>query len=396
MEDGALPMLIAPPALSTAPLEVPHRLLMGPGPSNVPARVLAAAGLPLLGHMHPQYLKIMDECQAWLRYAFQTTNELTLAVSGSGHAAMEAGIANLVEAGDPVLVAENGLWGERVSDIADRYGAEVKTTKVAGGEVFTLGQIEEELRRHRPKLLFLCHGDSSTGALQPLVGMGELCHKYGCLLFVDCITTIGGVPVFIDKWGIDVAYTGAQKVLNVPPGASPITFSPRAVQRIASRHSKVGSFYLDMTLVGRYWGVGGPRIYHHTGLISNVYVLREGLALLAEEGLEAAWARHRQSVDTLHAGLERMGLQLFVKEKAHRLPTVSTVCVPAGVKWDAVSKFIMEKYSMEIAGGLGPTAGKVWRIGLMGANANPANVTLVLAAMEDALRHVGFLRRSAL
>eukprot|EP00898_Chlorokybus_atmophyticus_P002968 jgi/Chlat1/3672/Chrsp24S03848 len=372
------------PQLSTAPLQVPSKILMGPGPSTINPRVLAVSTLPLLGHMHPEFFTIMDECQAWLRYAFQTQNKLTLAVSGTGHAAMEAGVANIVEPGDIVVVGINGIWGERVAEMVTRFGGDARKMTAAAGTTFSIEQarhiIEEALDKNAgAKVLFLVHGESSTGTYQSLDGVGAACAKRNVLLFLDTVCTLGGVPVKCDEWGIDPC-----------AGASPITFSDKARAKMAARKTPIISYYLDMNLVGEYWGVdGGPRKYHHTGMVTNIYQLREGLAILAEEGLHKAWERHRTLAEQLWEGLEILGLKLLVRPE-ERLPTVTTVVVPEGVSWSDVNAYLMKKYGLEIAGGLGPTAGKVWRIGLMGFNATPRNVLLMLNALKDALEACGF------
>ncbi|XP_068809889.1 alanine--glyoxylate aminotransferase [Struthio camelus] len=385
---AAGPLHVAPPEQLRQPLAVPQRLLLGPGPSNVPPRILAAGGRQLLGHMHPEMLQIMDEIKAGIQYAFQTRNPLTLAISGTGHCAMEAALFNLAEQGDAVLVAVNGIWGERAANIAGRLGADVHKVLKPPGEYFTLRDIEEGLVRHKPSLLFITHGESSTGVLQPLEGLGELCHRHGCLLLVDAVASLGGAPILMDQQEIDVLYSGSQKVLSAPPGSSPISFSERAREKMLRRKTKPPSFYLDMGWLANYWGCDGkPRTYHHTAPINSFFSLREGLAMLAEQGLESSWERHRTNCTYLCQGLQDLGLDLFVKEEKARLPTVTTVRVPGGYDWKEITSFVMNKHAIEIAGGLGPSAGKVLRIGLMGYNSTRANVDQVLRALRDALRH---------
>lgn len=342
--------------------------------------------------MHPEFLSIMDDVSNWLKYSFQTANNFTLAVSGSGHAAMEASVASVVEKGDEVLVGVNGIWGERMTVMASRYGANVHRMETSPGSVFSLKEIEESLTKHpETKILFLVHGESSTGTLQNLEGVGDLCESRGVLLFVDTVCTLGGIPLAVDRQKIDVVYSGSQKCLGAPVAPSPLSLSSKARTKLLNRKEPVQSYYLDMELVGEYWGVdGSPRKYHHTGMVSNVYALREALALLATEGLETSWNRHLVAAQQLWKGLEELGLDFFVPKPEDRLPTVTTVKVPAGVDWAAVPKFMMAKYSMEIAGGLGPTFGKVWRIGVMGHNARPATVALLLHALKDALISVGY------
>ncbi|XP_075273922.1 alanine--glyoxylate aminotransferase isoform X2 [Opisthocomus hoazin] len=307
---------VPPPQALLRPLAVPERLLLGPGPSNVPPRILAAGGRQLLGHMHPEVLQVMDEIKAGIQYAFQTQNRLTLAISGTGHCAMEAALLNLVERSDTVLVAVNGIWGQRAADIARRLGANVHELLKPLGEYFAPWDIEEGLARHKPSVLFITHGESSTGVLQPLEGLGELCHRHGCLLLVDAVASLGGAPIFMDQQEIDVLYSGSQKVLNAPPGSAPISFSERAREKMLRRKTKPPSFYLDMGWLANYWGCDGePRRYHHTAPINSFFSLREGLAMLAEQGLESSWERHRTNCAQLCQGLQDLGLQLFVKEE---------------------------------------------------------------------------------
>ncbi|XP_071422834.1 alanine--glyoxylate aminotransferase isoform X2 [Pithys albifrons albifrons] len=376
---------VPPPQGLLRPLVVPERLLLGPGPSNVPRRIQAAGGQQLLGHMHPEVLQVMDEIKAGIQYAFQTQNQLTLAISGTGHCAMEAALLNLLEPGDTILVAINGIWGQRAADIARRLGANVCELLKPAGEYFTPWDIEKGLVQHKPSVLFITHGESSTGVLQPLEGLGELCHRHGCLLLVDAVASLGGAPIFMDQQEIDVLYSGSQKVLNVPPGSAPISFSERAREKLLRRKTKPQSFYLDMGWLANYWGCDGePRRYHHTAPINSFFSLREGLAMLAEIGLERSWERHQANCTKLCQGLLNLGLELFVKEEV-RLPTITTVRVPEGYNWKDITAFLVDNHAMEIAGGLGPTVGKVLRIGLMGYNSTIENVNRVLEALRDAL-----------
>ncbi|MBN3272701.1 SPYA protein, partial [Polyodon spathula] len=348
------------PASLLLPLKVPYRLLLGPGPSNVPPRILSAGGTPIIGHMHKELFEIMDDIKKGIQYAFQTKNELTLAISGSGHAAMEAALYNAVERGETVLIGINGIWGERAADISERMGADAKRLVKPPGECFTLQEIEQALSKHKPVLFFITHGESSTGIVHPLDGLGALCHKYNCLLLVDSVASLGGVPIYMDKQEIDILYTGSQKVLNAPPGTAPISFSERAKQKIFSRKTKPVSFYLDMGWLANYWACDGkPRIYHHTGPVSGFFALRESLAILAEQGLENTWKHHQEIAQYLHQGLEKLGLKLFVKDKNLRLPTVTTIAVPEGYDWRDITTYVMKSYSTEIAGGLGPLVGMV-------------------------------------
>ncbi|XP_057696448.1 alanine--glyoxylate and serine--pyruvate aminotransferase a isoform X2 [Corythoichthys intestinalis] len=365
------------------------RYMFGPGPSNVPPRILQAGANPVIGHMHPETFELMADIRSGIRYMFQTGNQVTFAVSGTGHAAMECAVFNAVEAGDVVLVAVNGIWGERLAAMAERIGAQVNTIVTSPGGVFTNAEIEQALSKHRPALFFLAHGESSTGVLHPLDGIGQLCHKYDCLFLVDSVASMGGVPVYMDQQEIDILYTGSQKVLNAPPGTAPISFSERACRKIFNRRTKPVSFFLDLSWLSNYWGCDGKdtRMYHHTGPVSAFYSLRESLAVLVEEGLEHSWERHRKVAEYFHAGLERMGLKLFVEDKALRLPTVTTIVVPHGYDWKEITAYVMKTHNLEITGGLGPSAGMVLRVGLMGCNSTISSADMVLAALRDALTH---------
>ncbi|XP_062306553.1 alanine--glyoxylate and serine--pyruvate aminotransferase a [Osmerus eperlanus] len=382
-------LTVPPPKCLENPFVAPHRFMFGPGPSNVPPRILAAGANPIVGHMHPEMLKVMSDIKSGVQYAFQTQNNVTLAVSGTGHAAMECAIFNAVEAEDSVVVGVNGIWGERVAEIAERIGARVNKIVTPAGGYFTNEEIEKALSRHRPVLLFLTHGESSTGVVHPLDGIGELCHRYDCLFLVDCVASMGGTPIHMDKQDIDILYSGSQKVLNAPPGSAPISFSERACQKIFNRKTKPVSFYLDLSWLSNYWGCDGKdtRTYHHTCPVSAFYSLREGLAILAEEGLESCWQRHQEVAEYFHQGLENMGLKLFIKEKRARLPTVTTIVAPPGYDWKEITSYIMRTHQLEISGGLGPSVGMVLRVGLMGCNSSKANVDLILGALKDALKH---------
>ncbi|XP_068819917.1 alanine--glyoxylate aminotransferase isoform X2 [Capricornis sumatraensis] len=402
-------LLVAPPAALSKPLFIPSRLLLGPGPSNLTPRVMAAGGLPVLGHMHQEVYQIMDEIKQGIQYVFQTRNPLSLAISGSGHCALEAALFNLLEPGDSFLVGVSGIWGQRAQDIAERIGARVCPMVKAPGGHFTLQEVEEALAQHKPVLLFLAHGESSTGVLQPLDGYGELCHRHQCLLLVDSVASLGGAPIYMDRqaqpaWngvgpagegsgptarldGIDVLYSGSQKVLNAPPGTSLISFSDKAKNKIYARKTKPVSFYLDIQWLANFWGCDDrPRTYHHTTPIISLYSLRESLAHLAEQGLENSWQQHREASEYLHTCLQGLGLQLFVKDQALRLPTITSVVVPMGYDWRDIVKYIMDHHHIEIAGGLGPSAGKVLRIGLLGGNATRENVDRVTRALREALQ----------
>uniref|UniRef100_A0A665UZP6 Alanine--glyoxylate aminotransferase n=1 Tax=Echeneis naucrates TaxID=173247 RepID=A0A665UZP6_ECHNA len=381
---------VPPPTCLQKPLRVPHRYMFGPGPSNVPPRILWAGASPVIGHMHPEIFEIMSDIKSGIQYMFQTHNNVTLAVSGTGHTAMECAIFNAVETGDSVLTAVNGIWGERAAEMAERIGARVNTIVAPPGGYFSNAEIEKALSKYRPVLFFLAHGESSTGVLHPLDGIGQLCHKYNCLFLVDSVASLGGAPLYMDQQGlIDILYTGSQKVLNAPPGTAPISFSERACQKIFNRKTKPVSFFLDLSWLANYWGCDGKpsRLYHHTGPVTAFYSLRESLALLVEESLERSWERHQKVAEYFSAGLESIGLKLFVKEKNVRLPTVTTIVAPHGYDWKEITAYIMKTHNLEISGGLGPSVGLVLRVGLMGYNSSTANVDMVLAAIKDALKH---------
>lgn len=364
-------------------LNLPPRLLLGPGPSNAHPRVLSALGMPCIGHLDPKYLEIMSEVKDLLRYTWQTSNEFTISASGTGSAAMEATLANTVEPGDIVLIGINGYFGHRLVDMASRYGADVRTFSTDWGKAFTLEEITAAVAEHEPKVLGLVHAETSTGARQPLEGVSDVCQKHGSMLLIDTVTSLSGVPLFLDEWGVDMAYSGTQKALACPPGLGPLTLGPRALDALNNRKTPVKNWYLDMSMISKYWGTG-KRVYHHTAPVNMNYALREALMLVAEEGLENRWKRHQDVAELFWAGLEDMGLKCYV-EKEIRLPTLTTVCIPDGVDGAAVAKQLMMDYNIEIAGGLGDLAGKVWRVGLMGHNARAENVLLLLAALKKVL-----------
>ncbi|MCC5609099.1 alanine--glyoxylate aminotransferase family protein [Nostoc sp. CHAB 5834] len=368
--------------LQLTPLEIPSRLLLGPGPSNAHPAVLQAMNTSPVGHLDPAFLALMDEIQSLLRYVWQTENPLTIAVSGTGTAAMEATIANAVEPGDVVLIGVAGYFGNRLVDMAGRYGADVRTITKPWGQVFNLDELQTVLKTHRPTILALVHAETSTGARQPLEGVADLCDEFGTLLLVDSVTSLGGVPLFLDAWGVDLAYSCSQKGLGCPPGASPFTMSPRAVEKLQQRQTKVANWYLDMLLLGKYWGA--ERTYHHTAPINLYYALREALRLLAEEGLANSWQRHQKNVEYLWEGLENLGLSMHV-EQQYRLPTLTTVCIPTGVDGKAIARQLLNEYNIEIGGGLGELAGLVWRVGLMGFNSRKESVDQLLAALRQVL-----------
>ena len=381
------PLPVLPPIntahrIGLAPIATPDRLLLGPGPSNAHPTVLKALSRTPIGHLDPLYIDLMGEVQELLRYAWQTDNRLTLPMSGTGSAAMEATLANTVEPGDKVLVAVKGYFGLRLADMASRYQAEVVTIERPWGEAFTPAEIEAALIAHRPTILAMVHAETSTGVCQPMEGIGDLCRQHDCLLLLDTVTSLGGVPLYLDAWGVDMAYSCSQKGLSCPPGLGPFSMGPRAEVKLAARKGKVPNWYLDVSLLNQYWG--SDRVYHHTAPVNMNFGMREALRLLAEEGLENAWARHRSNAERLWDGVERLGLQLLVPEPL-RVPTLTTVCIPEGVDGKAFSRHLLDRFGIEVGGGLGALAGKVWRVGLMGYNSTPENVDKLLNLFETEL-----------
>jgi len=340
-----------------------------------------------VGHLDPYYLELMDHLQQMLRRLLRTENELTLAVSGTGSAGMEAVIVNLVEPGDPVLVCVNGVFGKRMADVAARAGADVRTIERPWGEVFTPDDLEPALREHRPKLTGIVMAETSTGASQPLAEVSAAVHRAGSMLAVDAVTSLGGMPVEVDAWKIDAIYSGTQKCLSCPPGLAPVSFSPRALEFIRGRKTQVRSWYLDMSMLANYWG--DDRAYHHTAPINMTYALYESLRLIEEEGLENCHARHLKCHQALAAGLEAIGISYSAAEGV-RLPMLNAVNIPGGVDDAKIRSGLLQEFGIEIGGGLGAFKGKVWRIGLMGHAARPANVLLLLAALEQLLSRDGY------
>lgn len=365
-----------------AAVNPPRRLLLGPGPSEIPPRILAALAAPTVGHLDPYFLQVMDELQSMLRQVFRTQNKLTLAVSGTGSAGMETVVVNLIEPGDRMVVCVDGVFGGRMADVAARAGAEVTKLERPFGEIFDPAEIEAALKQVRPKVLGIVNAETSTGAHQPVDVMAKLCREHGTLIAVDCVTSLGGAPVEVDAWGLDAVYSGTQKCLNCPPGLSPVTFSERAVAAIDGRKTKVQSWYLDMQMVKDYWG--SNRAYHHTAPINMNYGLHEALRIVLEDGLENRFARHRKNHLALKAGVEAMGLQYAVAA-SHSLPMLNAIAIPAGVDDASVRKQLLTEFGIEIGGGLGSMKGKVWRVGLMGYGSSQSNVLLFLAALEKCL-----------
>lgn len=366
----------------------PPRLLLGPGPSMVHPRVLQAMSTPLVGHLDPAFLAIMEENKRLLRWLFGTQNELTIPISGTGSAGMEACFANLVEPGDEAIVCVQGLFGERMAEVARRCGAVVKEVHAPWGRIIDAEDVRVALRNSRkPKVLAVVHAETSTGVLQPLSDLASLAREHEALFLVDTVTSLGGHPVRVDEWGIDACYSGTQKCLSAPPGLAPVTFSPTALAKVTARRLPVQSWYFDVSLLSQYWG--SERVYHHTAPITMNYALLEALRLIEEEGLEARWQRHKRHHEALAEGLAALGLEL-ASQAGHRLWTLNCVLVPREVDEAAVRRALLDEFGIEIGGGLGPFKGRTWRIGLMGESSTGANVLAVLSALESVLPRFGF------
>ncbi len=373
---------------NTARFNPPSRILMGPGPSGAHPRVLQAMTAPILGHLDPEFLRIMDECNDMLRDVMGTANRITLATPGTGTSGMEAAVMNLVEPGDKVVVGICGYFGERIAVMAERAGGEVTRVQAPWGSPTDLAAVESAARAAgNVKLIAIVHAETSTGAQTPVEPFAKLAKESGALLLVDCVTSLGGVPVSVDAWGADAVYSGTQKCLSAPPGMAPLTMSPRAWDAIKAREVPCNSWYLDLSLLEAYWDE--RRAYHHTAPISMVYALHEALALVLDEGLETRWARHERNGRALQAGLEAMGLALHAAA-GYRLPVLTTVRIPEGVNDGEVRGALLNRNSIEIGGGLGDLRAQVWRIGLMGESSTPGNVLLVLNSLGRILREQGF------
>lgn len=364
----------------------PRRILMGPGPSDVYPEVLAAQSRPTIGHLDPLFVGMMDELKSLIQYAFQTKNEMTMAVSAPGSAGMETCFVNLVEPGEKVIVCRNGVFGERMRQNVERVGAIAVLVDNEWGAPVDPAAVEAALKANPDaKFLAFVHAETSTGALSDAKTLCALARQYGCLSIVDAVTSLGGVELRVDEWGIDAIYSGSQKCLSCVPGLSPVSFSPAAVEKLKNRKTPVQSWFLDQSLVMAYWtSAGGKRSYHHTAPVNALYALHESLRMLAAEGLENAWKRHHEMHLVLRAGLEKLGLNFVVAED-YRLPQLNTVYIPAGVDDAAVRTRLLKDYNLEIGAGLGALAGKAWRIGLMGFGARRENVSLCLKALEEVL-----------
>jgi len=367
-------------------LTPPQRILMGPGPSEIHPSVLAAMAAPTVGHLDPYFLKLMDEVQSMLRDVFQTTNPMTMAISGTGSAGMETCVVNLIEPGDRMVVGINGVFGGRMAEVAERLGAQVTRMERPFGEVFTPEEVRAVVQQVQPKVVGIVQAETSTGAWQPLDDIAAIVHDAGALLVVDCVTSLAGVPVEIDRLGIDAAYSGSQKCLSCPPGLSPVTFGPRALEAMDKRTRRVSSWYLDIGLLRNYWG--SNRAYHHTAPINMNYALHQALRLVLQEGLPARFARHMQHHRALKAGLNAMGIR-YSGAADSCLPMLNSILIPEGADDAAVRSQLLNEFGIEIGGGLGPMKGKVWRIGLMGETAKKSNVLLFLAALEQCLNRQG-------
>ena len=366
----------------------PKRILLGPGPSDVDPRVLSALSAPLVGHLDPVFLQVMDEIQRLLRTVFETGNRLTIPLSATGSSGMEAAFVNLIEPGDAVVVCVNGVFGERMSDIVGRCGGKLIRVEAEWGTGFDMDKVRQTLHQVRPKILAAVHAETSTGVLTSPARLQEVLGEFPETLFLlDCVTSLGGHPVGVDQHQVDFAYSGTQKCLSCPPGLAPITVSNRAVDKIRQRKTKVQSWYLDLTMVEKYWG--SERTYHHTAPISMNYALRESLRLVVEEGLRSRFDRHRLNHRALVAGVEAMGLEMLVQPE-DRLWVLNTVRIPDGISDAAVRSRLLSEFGIEIGGGLGPLKDKIWRVGLMGASSRQSNVLLLLNALERILRKEGF------
>jgi alanine-glyoxylate transaminase/serine-glyoxylate transaminase/serine-pyruvate transaminase len=368
-------------------LNPPARILLGPGPSNVSPRVLKAMASPILGHLDPDYVALMEEIKKLLRIVFRTGNEITFPVSGTGSAGMESAIASLIEDGDEAVIGVNGVFGARLADCAERVGAKVHRVEAEWGRIIEADQVETALKACRkPKLVAVVHAETSTGVWQPVEEIARIANRYGALMVLDAVTSLGCIPVEIDNWQIDACYSCTQKGISAPPGLAPLTLSARAMAAIKGRKSKCRSWYLDVAMIAQYWGA--ERVYHHTAPISMNYALYEALRIVVEEGLEERWRRHQLNAAALQAGLGAIGLE-FAAQEDHRLPQLSAVKVPPGVDEAKVRTALLRTYNIEIGAGLGPFKGKVWRIGLMGESSRRGNVVLVLNALEEILGSSG-------
>ena len=371
--------------MSITSFRPPVRTLMGPGPSDVHPRILEALSRPTIGHLDPKFVEMMDEVKNLLQYAFQTKNELTIAVSAPGSAGMETCFVNLLEAGDKAIICQNGVFGGRMKENVERLGATAVMVEDEWGKAIDLAKVEDALKANPDaKVLAFVHAETSTGASSDAKALCELAQKYDCLTIVDAVTSLGGSELRVDDWGIDAIYSGTQKCMSCTPGISPVSFSDKAVAAVKARKTPVQSWFLDLNLVMGYWGKNAKRAYHHTAPVNAMYSLHEALVMLQDEGLENAWARHKKNHLALRAGLEAMGLS-FVVDEADRLPQLNSVTIPEGVDDAEVRGRLLNEFNLEIGAGLGALAGKVWRIGLMGHSSRAENIILCLGALEAVL-----------
>lgn len=367
----------------------PQRTLMGPGPSDVDPRVLAALARPTIGHLDPEFIRMMDEVKQMLQYAFKTESPLTMPISAPGSAGMEACFVNLVEPGDKVIVCQNGVFGGRMKENVERFGATAIMVEDEWGKPVDPAKVEAAFAANSDvKVLAFVHAETSTGVLSDAKTLCQIARKHNALTIVDAVTSLGGSEIDVDGWGIDAVYSGTQKCLSCPPGISPVSFNTRAIEVIEQRQSKTPSWFLDQKLVMGYWGGGAKRAYHHTAPVNSLYAFHESLVMLEEEGLENAWVRHQHHHNALRDGLEAMGIG-FLVEEPYRLPQLNSVFVPEGIDEAKVRNRLLDDYSLEIGAGLGALAGKVWRIGLMGSACNKKNVLLCLNALENTLSAMG-------
>jgi len=362
---------------------------MGPGPSDVPERVLQAMSRPTIGHLDPAFIELMDEIKELLRYAFRTNSTYALPVSGPGTVGMESCVVNLVEPGDKVIVAINGVFGGRLKEMASRCGGEVVVVEDAWGRAVDPEKIAAALREHADtKLVAFVHAETSTGALSDAAEIVRIAREHDCLTIVDAVTSLGGSPLHVDDWQIDAVYSGSQKCLSCAPGLSPIALSDRAIRKLTNRKKPVQSWFMDVSLLTGYWGSGSKRAYHHTAPINALYGLHESLLMLREEGLEEAWVRHRRNHEALRAGLEALGLEYVVPE-SERLPQLNAVAVPEGVDDADARRRLLIEHGLEIGAGLGAMAGKIWRIGLMGYSSRRENIVHCLQSLGSVLSNSG-------
>ena len=377
------------PDTSYQQLNPPDRILLGPGPSNVSPRVQTAMLAPIVGHLDPYFTTLMGETEQLLKSVFQTQNQLTFPISGTGSAGMEASIVNFLEPDDVALIGVNGYFGERLVEIASKFGVKVVRVDAEWGKIVEPEAVESALKTEKNvKLVALVHAETSTGVMQPITDIAKLAKQHDALMLVDTVASLGGQEVAVDKWGVDICYSGSQKCLSCPPGLSPFTANEKAMSVISARKHEMPAWYLDMSLLSKYWSAAS-KAYHHTAPISMVYALYEALVLVLEEGLEARVQRHLTNGQALHSGLEAMGLELHAQQ-GHRLSVLTTVRIPSGVDDARVRQRLLNEHNIEIGGGLGPLKGKVWRVGLMGYSSSAKNVLLLLSVLEKLLTDEGY------